>query len=138
MLHQSDSKIQQITTIASSSKTIMYFDFIGVLDLFDIYAIKWVKIKTTFIKTPASITTTNKILNILEFEIFSKTDVENDIPPVKATTIDAKIPKIVMYCFCISSVSIVSSIFKMLPSTLDRVEDTFFNSLFVLDFVILK
>lgn len=40
MLHQSDSKIQQITTIASSSKTIMYFDFIGVLDLFDIYAIK--------------------------------------------------------------------------------------------------
>lgn len=63
----------------------MYFDFIGVLDLFDIYAIKWVKIKTTFIKTPASITTTNKILNILEFEIFSKTDVENAIPPVKTT-----------------------------------------------------
>ena len=55
----------------------MYFGYFISVDLFDISAIKWVKIKTTFIKTPASITTTNKILNILEFEIFSKTDVEN-------------------------------------------------------------
>ncbi len=43
------------------------------------------------------------ILYIDDLSIFSKTELENTIPPVNAKTIAANIPKIVIYSFCISS-----------------------------------
>lgn len=37
---------------------------------------------------------------MLALSIFDKAEVENTNPPTNAKTIEAKIPKIVMYCVC--------------------------------------
>jgi hypothetical protein len=59
------------------------------------------------IRTNAKKSTTNSNRKTLTAEIFCKTEVENVIPPTKASTIAAKIPSIEMYsfstpfiCFC--------------------------------------
>lgn len=73
------------------------------------------KIYITLIRTNAKKSTINNKRKTLTAEIFCKTDVENVIPPTKASTIEANIPSIDIYYFstpfiCFCKFSFASSI----------------------------
>ena len=93
------NKIRDTRAIKRKEKS-RYLGFKLPLCVLLIIKMNFSNIKIVLVKIYPSKLTTKESLKIFAWRILAKTDDENIIPPMKAITIDAKIPRMVMYSFC--------------------------------------